>query len=278
MAKTALVVEGGAMRGIFAAGVLDSFMKENFNPFDVCIGVSAGANNLTAYLAKMYQKTYRIYLDYMLRKDFINWRRFLRGGNLIDLDWLWEISKREIFIDDQPLFNYRAEFYIVVTQVATGEALYLSPTEENIFDLLKAGCAMPTAYRRFPVIDNEQMTDGGVADPLPVRQAYNLGATNIVVIRSRLQSTCSNDRLERLFCRLYLYKHKKLAQKLARNHFLYEQSLEFINNPPVDATVTVISPSQKFNTRTFTKDRRKLKKDYQLGREAGRRFLNKWRA
>lgn len=92
----ALVVEGGALRGVFSTGVLDGFLEAGFHPFDFFIGVSSGASNLAAYLAGMKGRNRKIYLDYSLRPEFISLARFLRGGHLMDLDWLWEITIREI--------------------------------------------------------------------------------------------------------------------------------------------------------------------------------------
>ena len=94
-----LLVEGGAMRGIFTTGVLDGFLEARFNPFDLFIGVSSGAANLAAYLAEMPKRNFRIYTDYSLRPEFISFKRFIRGGHLMDLDWLWEKTIAEIRLD-----------------------------------------------------------------------------------------------------------------------------------------------------------------------------------
>ena len=75
--KTALVVEGGAMRGIFSAGIMDTFIEKKFNPFDLLIGVSIGASNIAAYLADMYQRNYKIFTVYSLNPEFISMKKFL---------------------------------------------------------------------------------------------------------------------------------------------------------------------------------------------------------
>lgn len=86
----ALVVEGGAMRGIFSTGVLDGFLARNFNPFDIYFGVSSGSGNLAAFLARMPGRNLKIYTDYSLRPEFINWRRAAMGGP----SWTWTGSGR----------------------------------------------------------------------------------------------------------------------------------------------------------------------------------------
>src|SRR5512135_324999 len=94
MGKRALVVEGGGMRGIFSAGVLDAFLEQDFDPFDIYIGVSAGACNLSSQVAGQYRRNFRIYTNQMVRPEFISVGKFLRGGHYMDLDWLWETFQR----------------------------------------------------------------------------------------------------------------------------------------------------------------------------------------
>ena len=88
MAKTALVVEGGALRSVFSSGLLDGFMKHDFDPFDLYIGVSAGAANLLFYISRMPGAGYELYRQAVQSTRFISPVRFVKGGHLIDLDWL----------------------------------------------------------------------------------------------------------------------------------------------------------------------------------------------
>lgn len=273
--RTALVVEGGAMRGIFAAGILDSFVDKSFNPFQICIGVSSGANNLTAYLANMYQKTYSIYSDYMLRKNFINWNRFIKGGHLMDLDWLWDITQKEIF-NQQFTLSDSVQFYIVLTKVATGEPVYINPQCHNLYQILKAGCAVPCIYRCFPKYNDEEMTDGGVADPLPVKKAYSLGAKTIVVIRAKSKTARFYDRIETFIAGLILRKHKKLAQKLSNYYYNYNESISFIKNPPSGVKIISIEPPNKCRVSSLTTRKKKIENDYRIAREVGNKFISNW--
>ncbi|MBB6217296.1 putative patatin/cPLA2 family phospholipase [Anaerosolibacter carboniphilus] len=181
----ALVVEGGAMRGIFSTGVLDAFLENGFNPFDICIGVSAGATNIASYLAEMYQRNYKVYTDYSIRPDFINWIKFMKGGHLVDLDWLWDATIREIRLDLERIFSTKKQFFVGVTEVKTGKAVYLKPDKNNLEEIMKASSSIPVFYRNFLRINNIDFADGGLADPIPVMEAYKRNAKNIMVIRSR---------------------------------------------------------------------------------------------
>ena len=93
--RQALVVEGGGMRGAFTSGVLDAFLLQQFNPFDLCVGVSSGSTNVANYLAAQQGRTLQIYLDHSLRSEFIHYGRFFKGGDLLDLKWMWEVVEKE---------------------------------------------------------------------------------------------------------------------------------------------------------------------------------------
>jgi len=160
--KTALVVEGGALRGVFSTGLLDGFLEAQFNPFDFYIGVSSGASNLAAYLAEMRGRNGRIFMDYSLRPEFINITRCIRGGHLMDLDWLWDITIREIRLDLAAIYSKHKPFITVITDIQTGRAVYKVTSAEDLEHVLKASSAMPVFYRGYPKVEGRPMTDGGV--------------------------------------------------------------------------------------------------------------------
>ncbi|HAS63892.1 MAG TPA: patatin family protein, partial [Vibrio sp.] len=105
MTNKALVVEGGAMRGIFASGVLDAFLDQNYKPYDFAIGVSAGASNLIGYLSNAPQRSYQVITELATDKRFFNRTRFARGGDLVDVKWLIEESNRRFPLDSKTLFS-----------------------------------------------------------------------------------------------------------------------------------------------------------------------------
>lgn len=183
--QTALVVEGGAMRGIFAAGVLDAFLAQGRTAFDHCIGVSAGAVNLAAFLAGQRGRNHSVITDYSCRPEFISLARFVRGGHWLDLDWLWAITIRECRLDLARFAANPVPLTVVATRVSDGQAAYLKGNAAELEQQIKASCSVPLVYRDFVRIGGEAMTDGGVADSIPVRHAYEQGAREITVVLSR---------------------------------------------------------------------------------------------
>ena len=119
---SALVVEGGAMRGIFASGVLDAFIEHDYRPFDFAIGVSAGATNLLAYLASQHGRSHEILTKLACSQQFMEPLRFAKGGNLVDIHWLWNTSCRKYPLDIHAYRETGIPFYAVVTNTLTGKA------------------------------------------------------------------------------------------------------------------------------------------------------------
>ena len=275
-AVTALVVEGGAMRGIFACGVLDAFLSQQFNPFDICIGVSAGTTNIAAYLAGMYKRNHKVYLDYSLRKDFISWKRFFRGGHLLDLDWMWDITIREVRLKVDEIEASRSLFLIGLTNARTGQAEFIAPKRDEIEHVLKASCAIPVFYRGFVSRGGNDYTDGGIADPIPVKEAVRRGATKIAVIRSRPASAVMDKGKGDAITKFFLRKTPELAATVSRRPDVYNESIAFLRNPPAGISVIEVNPPEDFRTKRLTKDPAVLEADYQKGFEAGMALIKRW--
>ncbi len=274
--KTALVVEGGAMRGIFAAGVLDLFIEEDFNPFHSVIGVSAGAVNASAYLAKQKGRNFKMFTDYSLRPEYISWKKFLRGGHLMDLDWSWDIATREIPINTDVLFASKTDFEIGVTMNSDGRSVFIKPDAENISHVMKASCTVPLFYRNFLKIDNHIVSDGGVSAPIPIQRAVEIGASKIMVIRSRPNSFRMKKGLESKLANFLFRKYPGLVKALRNRPYNYNSSIDFIQNSHKNLQILDICPPENFKTKRFTQDYNILVNDYELGRKMGRIAIEKW--
>ncbi len=185
--QIALVCEGGGQRGIFTAGVLDEFMRAQFNPFDLYFGTSAGAQNLSAYVCNQPGYARKVIMRYTTSRDFFDPLRFVRGGNLIDLDWLLDAtaSKMPLAMDNASrLFDTGKAFWMCACRGDDYSASYFSPQKENWLDILRASSAIPGFYRTGAALDGIAYLDGGVSDAIPVQEAARRGAQTIVVIRT----------------------------------------------------------------------------------------------
>lgn len=274
-APSAIVVEGGAMRGIFAAGVLDVFHEAKFQPFELAIGSSAGACNLASHLAGQHGRNRRCYLTQMRRPEFVDARRFLRGGHWLDIDYLWDAFDREDPLDVEQAIANPTRLLVAATDIATGEAVYLEPRADTLSEVLRASSAVPVLYRRFVELHGAHYTDGGLAAPIPVEEAYRRGARRIVVIRSRPAGFPGPSRLECLAAAALFRRQPGLAHAFLRYRRVYAQASAFLAHPPDDCRIVHVAPVSLRTTR-MTRDADILETDYLQGRAAGERAIRAW--
>ena len=264
------------MRGVFSTGVLDGFLASGFNPFDFYIGVSSGASNLAAYLADMPGRNRKVYIDYSLRPEFINFKRFLLGGHLLDLDWLWDITIREIRLDLQAIYARRKPLYVVMTDVRTGAVVYKETGPDDLEQDLKASSAAPPLYRSFPEVDGRAMTDGGLADALPVHEAMRLGASRLMVIRSRTRRYVKRHDLSERILRWYLRSHSKLQGAIRTRVARYNDSVKTIREPDPAFSFVEICPPDDFRVSRLTRDPALLQRGYEQGRSEAEKGISNW--
>lgn len=274
--KTALVIEGGAMRGIFAAGVLDTFIDEDFNPFEYVVGVSAGSINAAAYLAKQKERNLKVFTDYSLRPEYISWKKFLRGGHLMDLDWSWEITSRELPISTDILFANNLEFEIGVTMNSDGRSVFIKPDADSLSHVMKASCTVPLFYRNFLKIKDKVVSDGGVSAPIPIYRALEKGANRIMVIRSRKKDFRMKNGLENKLSKFLFHKYPGLSKAIQQRPVIYNQAINLIENPPKGVNFIDVYPPNSFETKRFTTDYNVLMNDYELGKKAGEEAIKNW--
>jgi predicted patatin/cPLA2 family phospholipase len=278
--NSALVVEGGGMRGVFSAGVLNAFGTTGFDPFDLYIGVSAGACNLAAHLAEQHNRNYHVTTAYSATSRFINLLRFIRGGHYMDLDWLWDITIRECRLDLDRIFSRlkkgKKEYVVVATSIVTGLPLYLVPDKSTLEHYIKVSSSLPVLYRTILNVDSNPAMDGGVADPVPVIEAYKRGAKKIVIIRSRPSSYVKRKSHLSFLLPFIFRKYPGIAEAMKNRHRVYMEAVGFINNPPAGINVYEIPLPEGINISRTTKDLKLLEQVYMAGQRAGNHFIKKF--
>ena len=263
------------MRGIFAAGVLDVLDERGVVDFDLAIGVSAGACNLSSFLAGQHGRNRRCYFTQMRRPEFIDARRFVRGGHWLDLDYLWDAFEREDPLDVRAAASAPTAFVIAATEVDTGRAAYLQPGADTLWETLRASSAVPVLYRRFVELAGRRYTDGGLTAPVPVEEAYRRGARRMLVIRTRPVRYPGPSRLECSVAAILLRGEPALAAAFARYRAVYARAAAFVREPPADCEILHVTPDALRTSRT-TRDLAALEADYQAGRRAGEQAARTW--
>lgn len=276
--KIALVCEGGGQRGIFTAGVLDEFMRHDFLPFELMIGTSAGAQNLSAYACGQPGYARHVISRLTTTRQFFDPVRFLRGGHLIDLDWLIDTTSNHC-----PLDMSRArqrltgrELLLCACRSDDLRPTYFPIDQGNWLAAIKASSAMPWFYRDGAEVDGINYVDGGVSDAVPVREAHRRGADLIVVIRTtpsltplpsdwrlRLRQWLSNGQLRRMIELIEAFEASYLATQA------------FIDHPPDDVCVLEIAPSAPLASTVLASTQKALRTDYHAGRHCGECFMSR---
>ncbi len=187
MKNNTLIAEGGGFRTIFTAGVLDAFIVNNYDPFSAYIGVSGGALTLSSFITKSYRKNYNVIIETSMSDDFLSLRRYINGGNYMDLKILFEIAQyKDPFEPNDAIDKLnKKKFTIVCTNIKNAKPVYINPTTENWLTCLKASSSLPILTKKPIKIDGESYLDGGFSDPLPVDKAIEDGAEKILIIRTR---------------------------------------------------------------------------------------------
>ncbi len=181
-----LVLEGGGMRGVYSAGVLEAFSETDAGRglrFDFVVACSAGACVAASYLAGQPRRNRQVYLDFLDGDKLVRFRRLATGGSVMDIDYLaFEVTLRLCPLDIEALRRSETRLYIGVTDCETGESRYLTNHEDDLVTAIRATCSLPFFSRKEVSYQGRSYVDGGVSDPVPVAKAIALGATEVVLV------------------------------------------------------------------------------------------------
>ncbi len=273
--KRAIIVEGGGSRGVFSFGVIDSFIQASYNPFDIHLGVSNGAVVQLWYLLKVADYN----LDKMLfsaSKKYVRYSNIFLNKSIMDFKKLYQDANKVFPIDFDRLQNNLKgkNLYVVVSDAATGNPEYIELSKKNYINEMLATGSLPILMKNPILLDGRRKYDGGITDPIPVQKAYELGAREIVIIRTYEESFIRKTKLENYIAAFATRHHPKISNALKTNTATYNSALKFIKNPPKDCKITQICPPNRLRARRATTNINIMKGDYQVGLNQGKEYLN----
>ena len=265
MIESGLVVEGGGMRGIYTAGVLDFFMEKNIY-FDDCYGVSAGACHLSSYLSKQRGRSLKVTLDYINDKRYCSINSLIKTGDMFGVEMLYNRIPNELVLYDYETFNkFKGNFYSVVTNCKTGKAEYMKiqDMKKDIVNV-RASSSLPL-LSRIVEINGEEYLDGGITDSIPIKKSIEDGHHKNVVILTR-DKTYRKSKAS--FLNIFKIKYKKypnLVKAIEDRYKMYNNTIDFIEEKRKNGEVFVIQPKGPVNISRVEKDKTKLKALYYEG-------------
>ena len=277
--KTGLVLEGGAMRGMYTAGVLDVLMEQKIQ-MDGVIGVSAGAVFGCNYKSGQIGRTLRYNLKFCGDKRYGTIHSLLKTGDIYDVDFCYHQIPEVIDpFDNDAFMKNPTEFYVVCTDVNTGKAVYHKCTDCGREDLkwMQASASMPLVSKIVET-DGYQLLDGGIADSIPVMWFRRQGYKKNLVILTRPDGYRKKKMKFQGAVNLMLHRYPNLAKAMARRYKVYNKTLDRIEELKTKGEVMVLCPSRLIEVSRLEKDPEKLKTLYQLGREDAMKNLDQIRA
>ena len=273
--KQGLVLEGGAMRGLFTAGVMDVLM-ENGIVFDGIVGVSAGAAFGCNYKSGQIGRVLRYNSTYCQDWRYCSFRSLIKTGDLYGADFCYhELPEQLDLFDDEAFQKNPADFYAVCTDCESGEPVYkkIQSAQYNDLEWIRASASMPLVSRIVD-INGQKLLDGGIADSIPLRFMENSGYANNVVVLTQPRSYRKKKNSLLPLMKLALKKYPKVVDAMARRHINYNETLDYIRKQEQEGKVFVISPDEKLDIGRTEKDPDKLRAVYAIGRKAAEAKLS----
>ncbi|OBX09868.1 serine protease [Gallibacterium salpingitidis] len=270
--KVGLVLEGGAMRGLYTAGVLDVFLEEKIK-VDGIVGVSAGVLFGVNYPSNQPGRVLRYNLKYLNDKRYISLHSLFTTGNIVNKEFaFYDLPINIDPFDEQTFINSGIDFYATLTNVDTGEAEYIKlkqPFKE--MEVLRATSAMPFVSH-IVEINGKRYLDGGIADSIPLAKCQQLGYDKIIVILTR-PLEYRKKKVHPCLFKAFYHQYPKLVEKLSQRYLDYNQKVEQVIAADKRQEIFVIRPSQTLPIKRIEKDLTKIQAMYDLGIADARHIL-----
>ena len=266
--KIGLLLEGGGMRGLYTAGVLDVFMEKQIL-IDGIIGVSAGALFGINYKSNQRGRILRYNKKYAKNKNYMGIYSLLTTGNIMNEEFCFDKIVNELDpIDYETFKKSKVEFYAVVTNLETGKAEYIKIDDlkdKHNLEYLRASGSMPFVSK--PVnIDNKKYLDGGIADSIPIDKMMCMDYDKVIVVLTRPKEY-RKKKSNQVFPKLYYKTYPKFVEAINHRYQMYNEELEKISHLEKEGKIFVIRPSKLIKIKRIEKNKDKIQEMYDLGEE-----------
>lgn len=277
--KKGLVLEGGAMRGLFSAGVIDILMENNLLP-DGVIGVSAGAAFGCNIKSKQPGRVIRYNKKLAHDWRYASFRSLLTTGDYFGGEYAYHYMPRHLdYFDVETFNNNPMEFWAVCTNVGTGKAVYkrLMEVDNNCLEYIRASASMPIAAR-IVTVEGKKLLDGGIADSIPLRFFQEQGYDrNLVVLTQPANYVKEPNKLMPLM-RLWLRRHARIIRALEQRHIMYNNQLEYVRQEEKKSNTLVLRPETALTIGHLSHNPDDMQATYEHGRKVATKHLEEIKA
>ncbi|MBQ4266421.1 MAG: patatin family protein [Clostridia bacterium] len=271
--KVGLVLEGGAMRGMYTAGVIDSFLDHGVD-VDAILGVSAGACFGCNLFSKQRGRVLRYNQRFAGDPRNISIRSLLTTGDIVNKEFAYYVipTKYDIF-DEEAFEAHGGEYWVVVTNVDTGEAEYMQMHHLlRDIEMMRASASMPFCSKFVP-IDGKNYLDGGVADSIPVRKALEMGFDKVIVVLTQPQDYRKKP-MNPLMIKAFYRKYPNLCKTLEERHARYNAQADDVAQLEKEGKIFVIRPEKALEIKRLEKDPKELERVYNIGLDDGEKTMD----
>lgn len=273
--KRGLILEGGAMRGLFTAGIIDVMMEHDLWP-DGIVGVSAGAAFGCNYKSRQPGRAIRYNKRFAKDPRYSGLRSLLSTGDYFNAEFAYHVVPREYDLFDNKAFEANPlEFVCVCTDVETGLPVYkqLSKCSETTYDWIRASASMPLCSR-VVCLEGYKLLDGGVSDSIPLEWAETNGyERNVVILTQPRGYRKQRTRLMPLM-RIGLRKYPNMVEAMDKRHVMYNRQLDYVDEAERGGRCLVIRPDEKLPIGHVSHNPQQMERVYQIGRQAGLQYIN----
>lgn len=270
MMEAGLILEGGGLRGVYTAGVLDAFLDEDLE-FSSVYGVSAGSCQACSFLSKQRGRGYHTCADYVTDPGYCGVRSFLKTGNFFNVDMCYSRIPDVLNPFDHETFaDYKGKLYAVVTNVETGEAEYLRVRDlKKQIWMIRASSSLPLISKTV-IAHGKPYLDGGIADSIPIRKSIEMGNHKNIVILTRPEGYRKEPNPMMKAIKLRYHAYPEFVKQAQNRHIRYNETLAFLEEEEQKGNLIVIRPRSEVTVGRLEKDVNKLKDLYEIGYEDGK--------
>ena len=265
MYQVGLVLEGGGMKGLYTAGVLDFFLDKGLE-FSSVYGVSAGACHMTSFLSKQRGRALDTGIDYLKSKKYCSVESFLTTGDLFNVQTAYHLIPEYLNPFDYETYKkYPGRAYAVVTDIESGRPQYLRIRDlKKDMDAVRASASLPLVSRNVR-IGNHLYLDGGISDAIPIRKSILDGNTKNVVILTKEEGYVRQPTNQLPLFKMRYFRYPKVAELMAERHIVYNDTIRYLYEQQKCGQAFIIRPAKKSNVGRIEKDEEKLKALYAEG-------------
>ncbi len=265
MYEAGLVLEGGGMRGLYTAGILDFFIEKKL-AFSSCYGVSAGACHLASYMSGQRGRAYRISVDYLNDKNYCSAYSLIKTGDLFNVDMCYNQIPNELDpFDYEAAEKYPGRGVVVVTDIKSGQSKYVE-LKDMRRDLvaIRASASLPLVSRNVE-INGKMYLDGGMSDSIPIRKSLRDGNLKNIVVLTRPDGYRKKPTSNMAVIRAKYKDYPGVVRDMENRHIVYNKSLDFVESEEKACRAFVFRPENLIKIERIEKDPKKLRVLYLQG-------------